>query len=195
MWRRRRSILVLPTWDQIVAFHRLLQDSRGSFWAGKRRTTSTHYMKLSAVTFLALISSGLRLGEWLSLRVQDIDWASRMAQPTHESQDTKRSWFSFLSLEAAEALKEYLAEYPPSSKGYLFLTYRPDYASQRVIEGKVRNSFDLVQQGAGIRLYPHLLRSIFADRLGMVGIPDRFRCIRRTPTTHRATTPLLRLPA
>ncbi|MEM2906429.1 MAG: site-specific integrase, partial [Candidatus Bathyarchaeia archaeon] len=127
---------------------------------------------LSRVTFLGLLSSGLRLAEFLGLRQEDVDFSTRMVRPGgRPSETTKRSLFSFLTREAMDALQAYRDRYPPGREGLLFLSRR------EVLHGtcnKVQNAFREASRLSGVRVNPHLLRSVFADRLGIVGIPDRF---------------------
>ncbi len=101
------------------------------------------------IIFLMLASSGLRVGELLKA---EIDKANRMIIPNHNSQ-TKSSWVSFYNEESAALLEN----------GFPQIT----------VDG-LNHVFKKVSKKTGIRIYPHLLRAIFAREMSLKGVPDRY---------------------
>ncbi len=100
--------------------------------------------------FLALASSGLRVSELLSA---DIDKSNRMLIPQAKAGATKHSWVSFYSKEAAALLEN----------GFPQIT----------VDG-LSHVFKRVSKKTGIRIYPHLLRAIFAREMSLRGVQDRY---------------------
>ncbi len=101
------------------------------------------------IIFLMLASSGLRVSELLKA---EIDKTNRMVIPNHCSQ-TKCSWVSFYNEEAAALLKN----------GFPQIT----------VDG-LNHFFKKVSKKTGIRIYPHLLRAIFAKEMSIAGVQDRY---------------------
>jgi len=159
----------VPSMDGLRAFYEALD----RIWRipGARHRLGRRCFIVARVVFLGLLSSGLRIGEFLGLRVQDVDFGMRMVVPEgRQSETTKRSWCSFLSREAMDVLQAYREEYPPRP-GMLVLpgTYGVDG-----MISDMDNIFYRASKASGVKVTPHLLRSIFADRLGKRGVPDRF---------------------
>ncbi|MFZ3168425.1 MAG: site-specific integrase [Candidatus Methanoperedens sp.] len=100
--------------------------------------------------FLALASSGLRVSELLSA---DIDTSNRMLIPQARTGSTKHAWVSFYNKESA-ALVE---------KGFPQIT----------VDG-LSHVFKKVSKKTDIRIYPHLLRAIFAGEMSRAGVADRY---------------------
>lgn len=95
--------------------------------------------------FLLLRESGLRISELLSARIDPIN---KMLIPVSHTGQTKHSWISFYRSD--------ITEIPKFNKDHI---------------GHV---FKKVSKETGIRIYPHLLRSVFARDCTKRGIPDRY---------------------
>jgi integrase len=78
-------------------------------------------LKLKAL-FLMGATTGLRKGEILSLRIDEIDHSSRMIKPHVHSGRTKHSWVSFYNTECEAVLREYIDNLSPvmRARGKLF---------------------------------------------------------------------------
>jgi integrase len=100
--------------------------------------------------FLALASSGLRVSELLSA---NIDKNNRMLVPEAKTGSTKHAWVSFYNEEAASLLEN----------GFPQIT----------VDG-LSHVFKKVSKKTGIRIYPHLLRAIFAREMSLKGVQDRY---------------------
>jgi integrase len=113
--------------------------------------------------FLMLASTGLRLGEILSLKLENVDFTRRMVVPKCHSGETKRSWVSFYNRETQEILEQFLkVRYKRSAK--LFPIGEPD----------LKNSWDVARQATGLDLQRKDLRDWFADEMGRLGVQDRY---------------------
>jgi len=123
--------------------------------------------KQTQVIALVLVTSGLRIGEVLSLRFVDIANELNMIDVSkiHEG-DTKHSWLSFVTQQTIEILYEYLQEinfdYEDESK--LFSN------SSRVVQ----NNFEQASEKLGFKLKPHTLRMIFTEKCTLAGIKDKY---------------------
>ncbi|VVB90388.1 Tyrosine recombinase XerA [uncultured archaeon] len=105
------------------------------------------------VIFLALASSGLRVSELLSAR---IDATSRMMIPQSHDGSTKHSWVSFYNKETEDLLRQY-KENPFNIKACV-----------------VAHTFNKVSKKTGINIIPKTLRSIFAREMSKAGVADRY---------------------
>ena len=122
--------------------------------------------------FLLLASSGLRLGEVLSLMRSEIDLERRLIAPKQHSGETKRSWVSCFNEEAAEVLAKYLSE---CGGERIFPTNK----------SRVAESFRKASRAAGVKITPQTLRAWFACEMAKLGISDRYidAFCGRTPKT------------
>lgn len=81
-----------------------------TFW--KREQVVAFYDALSSLKMKALFlmgaTTGLRKGEILSLRIEEIDHSTRMIMPKVHSGRTKHSWVSFYNAECEAVLREYI---------------------------------------------------------------------------------------
>lgn len=123
--------------------------------------------KQTQVIALVLVTSGLRIGEVLSLRFVNIANELNMidVSKVHEG-DTKHSWLSFVTQQTIEILYEYLREinfdYEDESK--LFSN------SSRVVQ----SNFEQASEKIGFKLNPHTLRMIFTEKCTIAGIKDKY---------------------
>jgi len=139
------AIKTIPSREDLARFYHALPDIR-----------------IKAL-FLMLASTGLRLGEILSLKLEDVDFTKRMVVPKCHSGETKRSWVSFFNKETQEILDQFLkVRYKRSQK--LFPIGEPD----------LKNSWDVARQATGLDLQRKTLRDWFADEMGRLGVQDRY---------------------
>lgn len=123
--------------------------------------------KQTHVIALVLVTSGLRIGEVLSLRFTDIANELNMidVSKVHEG-DTKHSWLSFVTQQTIEILYEYLREinFDYEDESNLFSN------SSRVVQ----NNFEQASEKLGFKLKPHTLRMIFTEKCTLAGIKDKY---------------------
>lgn len=142
------EIRTIPTDEDLIKFLQLLP-------------------KQTQVIALILVTSGLRIGEVLSLRFVNIANELNMidVSKVHEG-DTKHSWLSFVTQQTITILYEYLREinfdYEDESK--LFSN------SSRVVQ----NNFEQASEKLGFKLKPHTLRMIFTEKCTLAGIKDKY---------------------
>ncbi|MDE1767174.1 MAG: site-specific integrase [Thaumarchaeota archaeon] len=123
----------------------------------------------SQVIFLVLLSSGLRPGEVLGLKVKDVNFDDGInmvdASNMHQGK-TKYSWMSFITNEAAEVLLE-----------YLFGTGILSSPGSTIFPLPIRTlqeHFKDASEKTGIDVTPKLLRKVFADRCERTGISKKY---------------------
>ena len=116
--------------------------------------------------FLVMHSSGLRIGEVLSLRFSDYDSETSMidASKIHEG-NTKSSWISFITEQTDRHLFHYIGENVDiKNNGLIFpINIR-----------SVQNAFKETSKKTGIMINPHLLRTIFAEKCRESGIEKEY---------------------
>lgn len=127
------------------------------------------------VVFLMLYSSGLRIGEILSLRLRDVEFASYCIDATkiHEGQ-TKHSWYSFFTDQTSDHLENYIKH--THGKMELNHDYKmdSDVTLFAISKRTVQQAFQKTSELVGIEINPHLLRSIFTDKCTRAGIKDKY---------------------
>jgi len=114
------------------------------------------------MVFLTLVTSGLRIGEVLSLDVDDINFETNMidASKVHKS-DTKSSWISFVTHQVSEFIQIYVKSLQGDK---LFpVSYKT-----------VQNNFQRVSNEIGIKIKPHLLRTVFTEKCTQAGIEEKY---------------------
>ena len=127
------------------------------------------------VIFLMLYSSGLRIGEILSLKLNNIEFGDFSIDATeiHEG-ETKHSWISFFSLQACDKLEDYIREI----HGYYEYDEDERINSNTLLfpisKRTVQQAFQDTSKITGIEINPHLLRSIFTDKCTKAGIKDKY---------------------
>jgi len=113
------------------------------------------------IIFLTLVTSGLRIGEILSLDVDDINFETNMidASKVHKS-DTKYSWISL-----THQVSDFIQTYVKSLHGdKLFpVSYKT-----------VQENFQKVSKEIGIKIKPHLLRTIFTEKCTQAGLEEKY---------------------
>jgi len=116
--------------------------------------------------FLILLTSGLRVGEVLKLRKDDIDFETNMidASGIHKG-ETKSSWLSFITNQTAEYLDSYMG------------TQLSDIDNPKLFDvsyNTVQEAFKKISYQTGIFIKPHLLRTIFSEKCSEAGIDGKY---------------------
>ncbi|MDE1766946.1 MAG: site-specific integrase [Thaumarchaeota archaeon] len=123
----------------------------------------------SQVIFLVLLSSGLRPGEVLGLRMKDVNFDDGInmvdASGIHQGK-TKYSWMSFITGEAVKVLLEYLF-----GRGILS---SPESTIFSLPMRTLQEHFRDASENTGIDVTPKLLRKVFADRCERAGISKKY---------------------
>lgn len=118
------------------------------------------------MVFLVMYTSGLRIGEVLSLKCSNyyIDTCMIDASNIHQG-STKSSWISFISTQAAEYFDSYFQEHTNiDNDGLIFpINIRT-----------VQNAFKIASDQSEITINPHLLRTIFAEKCRESGIEKEY---------------------
>ena len=118
--------------------------------------------------FLTMMSSGLRIGEVLSLKLSDIDLEKNMidASNIHKG-TTKSSWISFITKQASEFLESYLT----TSE----INYEDENSKLFSISARsVQQAFKNVSEQMGVSINPHLLRTVFTEKCSLAKIQDKY---------------------
>ncbi|GEM_PF-1546232 len=116
---------------------------------------------------LFLLTSGLRLGEVLSLQTTNITNETNMIDATqiHEG-STKHSWISFVTQQTINILYGYfgVSSFDSNDNFNLFSH------SSRLVQ----NHFEKASEQLVIKLNPHMLRTIFTEKCTISGIKDKY---------------------
>ena len=117
------------------------------------------------LAFLIMYTSGLRIGEVMKLRVENLNFEinSIDASNIHEGK-TKHSWVSFVTKQTAAYLQKYIVHYRLESDELLF----------DVETRTIQNNFKLVSEKLQVELTPHVLRSVFTEKCTVAKIPDKY---------------------
>jgi len=112
--------------------------------------------------FLVLVTSGLRIGEALSLKSENIDFETNMldVSEVHES-NTKSSWISFMTNQTSEYLSSYIETL--DDEKIFSLSYK-----------HVQENFQKVSEETGIKIKPHLLRTAFTEKCTQAGLNEKY---------------------
>jgi len=112
--------------------------------------------------FLILVSSGLRIGEVLSLKLDNIDFETNMldVSEVHKS-DTKSSWISFMTNQASVYIQNYVESLPND------MLFSISYKS-------VQENFQRVSEESGIKIKPHLLRTVFTEKCTQAELGEKY---------------------
>lgn len=116
-----------------------------------------------------LYSSGLRVGELVNLRAEDI-YVSTMQVHIREGKNHSDHW-TLLSNTAKDLLIEYWKSYPVSRDQFFVSLDNPhDPLKVSGVEIMVRS----VAKQAGLKVHPHMLRHSFATHLLEQGVPLQY---------------------
>jgi len=155
--------------DELVESFRFVKVSNGyvsvTSTAELRRFFEALCANRERALFLFYATTGLRRSEVLALRRSDDDFSSRTvnARGTHESCSTKNAGVTFFNEETANYLPQCLNK-------------RTD-ANERLFpinETTLRQQFKRAEAKSGVRITPQKLRDWFCQRMGELGVPDRF---------------------
>jgi len=116
--------------------------------------------------FLILFTSGLRVGEVLQLREDDINFETNMidASNIHKG-ETKSSWISFITNQTAEFLASYI-------ETEIYETDNPELFD--ISYNSVQETFKKVSFQTRIFIKPHLLRTIFSEKCSEAEIDGKY---------------------
>ncbi len=112
--------------------------------------------------YLFLATTGLRKGEVENLTQDKIDWNSRCVKADHFTR-TKRSGITFFNEETEQLLRKYLS-FRRDDDPRLFI----------VSDRQWKAMWNIVHQGAGVRITAKTLRRWQSVELGEQGIGDRY---------------------
>jgi len=118
--------------------------------------------EVGKAVYLFIATSGLRKGEILELKKDDVDFETRAVVPRHFTR-TKRSGLTFISEEALSHLEYYQTRRTDDSPLLFPLSDR-----------QWRNIWDTASKGAGCRITAKRLRLWHSVELGEKGVPDRY---------------------
>ena len=113
--------------------------------------------------FLLYASSGLRRQEALCLRLSDINFKRCMVSPQPHNGRTKHTWLTFFNYECLREMKKYLRTCNNKNKKL--------FPMARAVEERLW--YD-TREKTGIRITPQMLREWFCNKLGALGIQDRY---------------------
>jgi integrase len=118
------------------------------------------------MVFLILLTSGLRVGEVLKLRRDNINFETNMvdASTIHKG-DTKSAWISYITYQTAQYLESYVeSELEDTDNPNLFeFSYNT-----------VQEAFQKASIQTGVFIKPHFLRTIFTEKCTQVGIEGKY---------------------
>ena len=154
--RIKEEPIIVPPKEEIGKFFEVLPNVK--IGKDNRRIDEPKYKAL--VLFLA--SSGLGLGEALSLTKEDVVFRDRMVVPNnaHETSSTKNSWVTFYNEETEE--------YP---------TWLDDLEQEDKIfprDVSVYDAFKIAEEATGFDITPQRLREWFCEEMGNLGVQDRY---------------------
>lgn len=178
-----KYVLQIP-WDQdIVPRMRIdtrLPEALSLEEVEKLIDTATHIRNKAIIALL--YSSGIRVGELVNLRAEDI-YMSRMQVYIPNSKN-HRDRFTILSQRALDLLIEYWKSYPVRREYFFVSTYEPH---KKLNVSGIERMLKAVGNDAGIKVHPHTLRHSFASHLIEQGVPINYvqsmlghRCLEST---------------
>jgi len=114
------------------------------------------------IIFLILATSGLRIGEVLSLDIDDVNFDTNMidASKVHKS-NTKSSWISFITYQVSTYVQSYVESL------YTDKLFSVSYKT-------VQENFQRISEETGIKIKPHLLRTVFTEKCTQAGIEEKY---------------------
>jgi integrase/recombinase XerD len=114
--------------------------------------------------FMLYATTGLRRDEILSLKPEDIDFNKRMITPNNHNGETKKSWVSFYTEEAEQALRRYLDSKKHSRSERLFPMQR-DEVVELWKSAREKTSTDIT---------PQKLRQWFCSEMLRLGVSETY---------------------
>lgn len=116
--------------------------------------------------FLLMLRGGLRIGEVTALRLADL-FLDEVRPRLLVRGKGSRERAIYLSAQAEEALRRYLAQRPQATSDFLFLSYLGDGLSTTAIHKRLMR----YRTQAGLTLTAHQLRHTFANDLLCADVP------------------------
>jgi site-specific recombinase XerD len=116
--------------------------------------------------FLLMLRCGLRIGEVAALRLRDLYLDEQPPRLLVQGKNSKER-SAYLSPQAAQAVRAYLAERPSCASDYLFLSYQLDGLSTTAIHKRLLR----YREAADVNLTAHQLRHTFANDLVSADVP------------------------
>lgn len=116
--------------------------------------------------FLLMLRCGLRLAEVANLKLRDL-YLDEAAPRILVSGKNSKERSVYLSPQAVQAVRGYLAQRPPCSSDFLFLSYQLDGLSTTAIHKRLLR----YRQAAGVYFTAHQLRHTFANDLVAADVP------------------------
>ncbi|MGQ0790754.1 MAG: tyrosine-type recombinase/integrase, partial [Nitrosopumilaceae archaeon] len=118
------------------------------------------------MVFLILLTSGLRVGEVLKLRKNDVNFGTNMvdASTIHKG-DTKSAWISYITPQTAQYLEDYVETqlYDPDNPKLFDFSYNT-----------VQEAFKKASIQIGVFIKPHFLRTVFTEKCTQAGIEGKY---------------------
>ncbi len=114
------------------------------------------------IIFLILVTSGLRVGEVLELKIDNINFDTNMIDVSkiHQSKN-KSSWLSFMTNQVMEYFSDYIENL--TTEKIFSIAYK-----------SVQENFQKVSEETGIKINPHLLRTVFTEKCTKSGIEEKY---------------------
>jgi len=127
------------------------------------------------IVFLMLYSSGLRIGEILSLKIKNVEFFFNSIDATeiHDGQ-TKHSWISFFTDQTSQHLENYITHTHGDFEDDDDWRINSDVKLFDISKRSVQQAFQKTSEITGIDINPHLLRSIFTEKCTKSGIKDKY---------------------
>ena len=120
------------------------------------------------LVFLILLSTGLRIGEVLSIKLENIDLETRMIDVSNVHKgDTKHSWISFVTEQAMQYIEDYMYS---DDSGHADDNSKLFSISQR----SVQKEFTKASQNLGFSLTPHMLRTVFSEKCTEANLKEKY---------------------
>ncbi|MBH0169310.1 tyrosine-type recombinase/integrase [Fictibacillus sp. 18YEL24] len=112
-----------------------------------------------------LYTTGIRLGELINMKKEDINWSERMIViPKGKG---KKERIVLFTKECAE----YLTSYLQSRNDDLNFVFVNKYGTRPMIAWNIQEMFGQYRKAIGVYFTPHTLRHTFAAQLAMKGMP------------------------
>jgi len=112
--------------------------------------------------FLILVTSGLRVGEILQLQIEHLDFDTNMIDVSEvHNGNNKSSWISFMTQQVGGFIENYVEDLTENT---LFsISYET-----------VQKNFQKVSEETGIKINPHLLRTVFTEKCTKSGLEEKY---------------------
>ena len=118
------------------------------------------------MVFLILLTSGLRVGEVLKLRKNDVNFETNVVDASNiHKGDTKSAWISYITYQTAQYLGSYVeSELDDTDNPEIF----------KFSYNTVQEAFQKASYQIGVFIKPHFLRTIFTEKCTQAGIEGKY---------------------